>query len=207
LPTNRLTPSGVASVAIRSLHHAAEILTDIREKEEVLQVFEKINKETGWRIGFIYEDLKKKWGWNEELSPEHFAQTHTAAIQQKKAQQEEQERQMREQAQAAQQQNMTLQQSYHPGGAQSNFGTPQQSLQQMGMQPSHSAQHTPQQPPSTQKSTPAHAAMKLPPAGIPNPMYAKADFSLPQHPYQNFYVAPNVGAFGDPQGGGMYYHF
>ena len=29
------------------------------------------------------------------------------------------------------------------------------------------------------------------PQGISNPMYAKADFNLPQHPYQNFYVAPN----------------
>ena len=33
--------------------------------------------------------------------------------------------------------------------------------------------------------------MRKMPQGILNPMYAKADFNLPQHPYQNFYVAPN----------------
>jgi len=30
-----------------------------------------------------------------------------------------------------------------------------------------------------------------PPPGIMNPMYATADFNLPQHPYQQHYVAPN----------------
>jgi hypothetical protein len=142
-------------------------------------VFEKINKETGWKIGFIYDDLKKKWGWDESASPEHFAQTHTAAIQAKKARQEEQERQLREQAQAVQQ-SMTLQQSYNPG-AHSNYGTPQQNLQ-AGMQP-QSAQHTPQ--PQNQQQQATAAMMKRLPPGIPNPLYAKADFSLPQHPYQD----------------------
>ncbi|KAF1992786.1 hypothetical protein P154DRAFT_152639 [Amniculicola lignicola CBS 123094] len=35
------------------------------------------------------------------------------------------------------------------------------------------------------------AAPRRPPTGILNPMYATADFSLPQHPYQTHYVAPN----------------
>ena len=38
------------------------------------------------------------------------------------------------------------------------------------------------------------------PSGILNPMYAKADFNLPQHPYQDVYVAPSSG-YGHPQGG------
>jgi hypothetical protein len=55
---------GVASVALRSLAIAAECLTNRREQEEVLQVFDKIKAETGWRVGFLHTELKEKWGWN-----------------------------------------------------------------------------------------------------------------------------------------------
>ncbi|KAF2721555.1 hypothetical protein K431DRAFT_209979, partial [Polychaeton citri CBS 116435] len=128
---------GVASVAIRSLAHAAEVLTDRREQEEVLQIFDKINKETGWRIGFVYKELKEKWGWNDyQPSPEQYAQTHQAAREVKEAQSQTQRQQQKASA---------------PSAA---------------------------------------SAMKRPPAGIPNPLYAQADFNLPQHPYQNVYVAP-----------------
>lgn len=62
-----LTPSrGVASVAIRSLAIAAECLVVRREQEEVLQIFDKIKKETGWRVGFLHKELKDKWGWNQD---------------------------------------------------------------------------------------------------------------------------------------------
>jgi hypothetical protein len=47
--------SGVASIAIRSLAHAGEVITDRTQQEEVIRIFEKINKETGWRIGFVYK--------------------------------------------------------------------------------------------------------------------------------------------------------
>ena len=57
--------SGVASVALRSLAIAAEVLTVRREQEEVFQIFEKITKETGWRISFVFKELKEKWGWDE----------------------------------------------------------------------------------------------------------------------------------------------
>lgn len=156
--------SGVASVAIRSLHHAAETLTDRREQEEVISVFDKINKETGWRIGFVYKDLKEKWGWGQEPSPREFAQTHTAAIQQKAAAQE-----------ALQQQQLQM-----------------SSQHALNYAPQHSVVLAP--PLLHPPPTPQAAARKGPPAGIPNPMYKTADFSLPQHPYQNFYVAPSQGA-------------
>ncbi|KAL6710367.1 hypothetical protein ACN47E_009313 [Coniothyrium glycines] len=55
---------GVASVALRSLAIAAECLTDRREQEEVLQIFDKIRQETGWRVGFVNTELKQKWGWD-----------------------------------------------------------------------------------------------------------------------------------------------
>ena len=179
-------------MALRSLAHAAEVLTKRHEQEEVLQIFDKINKETGWRIGFVYKDLKEKWGWNEEPSAHQFAQTHTAAKQQKERE-EAQQRQLQEQAAAAmqqqsydfhQQQRLNLPMPQHP---------PPQSL-------------GPPPPPVSMNSTPSGssgsggsggqggggaAAPRKMPQGIPNPMYAKADFNLPQHPYQNFYVAPN----------------
>ena len=58
--------SGVASVAIRSLAIAAECLVSRREQEEVLEIFDRIQKETGWRTGFLHKELKDKWGWNKE---------------------------------------------------------------------------------------------------------------------------------------------
>ncbi|CAK1358107.1 unnamed protein product [Cercospora beticola] len=193
---------GVASVAIRSLAHAAEVLTDRKEQEEVLTIFDKINKETGWRIGFVYKELKEKWGWNEEISPQQYAQTHNAARQAKEAQ-DEQQRQMQEQAQRAQ--SLSLQQGFN-FGQQNNMSV----MQQQQVTPTQMS--PPQQPPpSQQQSRPRTSAPAKPriPSGIPNPLYAQADFTLSQHPYQKFYVPPNVSqsmgftANGQSNGGGV----
>jgi hypothetical protein len=54
---------GVASVALRSLAIAAECLADRREQEEVLEIFTKIKKETGWRVNFVLKELRERWGW------------------------------------------------------------------------------------------------------------------------------------------------
>ncbi|KAA8901430.1 hypothetical protein FN846DRAFT_766596, partial [Sphaerosporella brunnea] len=54
---------GVASVALRSLANAAECLEDHREQQEVLEIFDKIKKETGWKVAPIQSELKDKWGW------------------------------------------------------------------------------------------------------------------------------------------------
>jgi len=59
-------PRGVASVALRSIHHAGECLISRPEQEEVLTIINKIHKETGWRIQFIIDDLIKRWGWNDQ---------------------------------------------------------------------------------------------------------------------------------------------
>lgn len=58
--------SGVGSIAIRSLAIAAECLVVREEQEEVLQIFDRIRRETGWRVSFINQELKEKWGWNSE---------------------------------------------------------------------------------------------------------------------------------------------
>lgn len=55
---------GVASASIRCLAIAGEHLSVRREQEEVLDIFDKIKKETGWRVAFINDDLREKWGWS-----------------------------------------------------------------------------------------------------------------------------------------------
>ena len=51
---------GVASASIRCLAVAGENLIDRREQEEVLQIFDRIKLETGWRVDFIHDDLRDK---------------------------------------------------------------------------------------------------------------------------------------------------
>ena len=124
---------GVASVSIRCLAIAAECLVVRREQEEVLEIFNKIKKETGWRVSFLHGELTEKWGWNNQQDD-------------------------------LQQQQMNAMM----GG--SNFF-------QNG---------------TTMPPVPANPAPRRPqvPSGIVNPMYATADFSAPNHPYQAYYVAP-----------------
>ncbi|KAL9098184.1 MAG: hypothetical protein Q9163_006107 [Psora crenata] len=107
---------GVASVALRSLAIAGECLTDRDEQDEVIGIFEKICQQTGWRIGFIFDALRKKWGRTDDIP----------------------------------QQN--------PGYPSSTTALP---------------------PPP-----------KMPPMGIVNPQFAKADFQQAEHPYQKYYVPP-----------------
>jgi hypothetical protein len=124
---------GVASVALRSLAIAAECLVVRREQEEVLEIFEKIRKETGWKVGFLNKELKSKWGWQSEDA----------------------------------QQQMVAQQSslgqFFPSSTQA---------------------------PST-NLPPAPPPPRPMPSGILNPLLAKADFSLPNHPYSQHYQPPN----------------
>lgn len=197
---------GVASVAIRSIAHAAEVLTKRHEQEEVLQVLQKINKETGWRIGSLYKDLMEKWGWDSELSAEMYAQTHTgarqvregreAAAQQQQAYQ--QQRQLQEQAMQAQQ---SMQQNFDFNRTQSGSAASVGTI--ATMQPAVQSSGPPNLTPASMSGSVSGGksggggggggggGAKRPPQGILNPMYRTADFNLPQHPYQNFYVAPN----------------
>jgi len=184
---------GVASVAIRGLAHAAEVLQKREEQEEVLRIFEKINKETGWRIGYVYKDLMEKWGWEDaRMSEGQWSQTHEAA---RVAREQVQQREMQEQARG-------MPQGFDYGAQQNGLVVLQPAVQSTGPPP---MAPTPSQPSggSGGQGGGAAAPRKMP-QGIPNPMYAKADFNLPQHPYQNFYVAPNhVSASWNEGGGGQ----
>lgn len=66
---------GIASASIRCLAVAGEHLHVQREQEEVLEIFERIRSETGWRVAIINEELKDKWGWKNTNEP--FGNTQT----------------------------------------------------------------------------------------------------------------------------------
>lgn len=128
-----ISHSGVASVALRSLHTVAVCLTDRAEQDEVLAIFDKIRKETGWRIDFIYADLRKNWGHDKPEETQLTTFSYATSL------------------------------------------------------------------------PPAPPPMKMPPVGIVNPTYAKADFARQDNPYEGYYVAPiphppvqpsNPGVFG-----------
>jgi len=138
---------GVASVALRSLAIAAECLTIRREQEEVLEIFEKIRTETGWKVGFINKELKAKWKWQTE-----------------------------EQVQAQLVANQNSLAQFFPNTTTTTTQAPLQAP-----------------PPTTAAAT---INVNLPPArsipsGIPNPLLKTADFSLPNHPYQQYYQPPS----------------
>jgi len=150
-------------VALRSLAHAAECLTDRREQEEVLQIFTKINKETGWRIAFVFKELKERWGWSEHPS---MPQAHITSNS------DPTPRPIGHGSYSASPTQTAYTNTGSVSGPSGNYGQIQVAT-------------APPPPP------PAAPVARRPPIGIVNPMFATADFSMPQHPYQNVYVAPN----------------
>ena len=61
---NSFDNSGVASVSLRCLAIAAENLVSRQAQEEVLQILDKVIKETGWQVRFLQQELIERWGWN-----------------------------------------------------------------------------------------------------------------------------------------------
>jgi hypothetical protein len=57
--TAHVKDRGIANVALHSLAIAAEGLVIRREQEEVLEIFEKIRKETGWKVESLNKELHK----------------------------------------------------------------------------------------------------------------------------------------------------
>jgi hypothetical protein len=148
---------GVASVALRSMAIAAEALVDRAEQEEVLQIFDKVKKETGWNIGFLHKELVEKWGWNQDNN------SRSNGLSQ-----------------------------FFPG--QNNNGTgmgsgnlpPAGGNGQQGQGGGQGGQNQGQS---------QHAAQsRMARGGILNPLLRTADFSLPNHPYQQYYQPPNLHA-------------
>ncbi|KAK2798751.1 hypothetical protein FQN50_008733 [Emmonsiellopsis sp. PD_5] len=71
---------GVGSVSIRCLAIAAECLTTRQAQEEVLQIIDRIIKETGWQVGFLRPELIEKWGWNASPPQQQQQQSHQQPV-------------------------------------------------------------------------------------------------------------------------------
>lgn len=173
-------------MAIRSLAIAGEALFVRREQEEVLQIFEKIRTETGWKVGFLKKELPEKWGWEENPPPP--------------PQQQYAPSQSLQDGMLQQQQPMAMAPLQVPPIQMGNYQQLQptlQPLQQQQQQQPNATSLPPAPPPGPPPVTSAAASaglsnlMRLRGTGMLNPLLATADFTMPQHPYQAYYVAPN----------------
>lgn len=185
---------GVASVALRSLAIAAECLTVRKEQEEVLQLFIRIHRETGWRIGFIPKDLAHSWGWDREpdfklptqddprAGLEGFGNPNGGAMQGSKYAVHQFDKYGEMQARREQARNSIS--SSHAGDMSSTVST---KFQQISPLTTAGGAGTSARGSVASTLTPPR---KAPPQGIVNPMFAMADFSAAKHPYQEYYVAP-----------------
>ncbi|KAI1360835.1 hypothetical protein F5Y08DRAFT_331258 [Xylaria arbuscula] len=153
---------GVASVSIRSLVIVSEVLTNYAEQQEVVSILERIDRETGWKLAGAITGLKKNWGWERMTQP---SLTNTQLL-------------------------VPPAMGGGGGGAVSvsvsSAAAPQQ--QQMMLAPVTQVPATvaPQQmqPVVTTSATAARPPMRVNPLSF-------ADFSLPNHPYQNWYEPPS----------------
>ena len=174
---------GVASVAIRSLAIASCVLSDPREQDEVLEMLDKIHTETGWRLGKVHAELKNAWGWDQLP---HGKGSGLAA-------------------------------KFLSGPAGTGHGMPSApdiGGHQHGSAVASSSSTPPRHPvPLARRSPSEPAGRQLPAVSVaattvaaPVPSKAPvnplsfADFSLPNHPYQNWYEPPNrQGNYGGSQ--------
>ncbi|CAI4213052.1 unnamed protein product [Parascedosporium putredinis] len=186
---------GVSSVAIRSLAIASSVLSDPREQDEVLEIMKKITKESGWGLGRVMTELKKAWGRDagvggaatsdrgptqpqQQVPPMH----HQASSDQ--ASQHQQHNYPHRRATHPQPHMQQQQPQQHQQHRQHQMHTPPMS----GQQHQHHHQHL---------MGPSSSAQQSPPVIAPTPMKAPvnplsfADFSLPNHPYQNWYEPPS----------------
>ncbi|KAI1123430.1 hypothetical protein F5Y10DRAFT_53902 [Nemania abortiva] len=157
---------GVASVSIRSLVIVSEVLTEYAEQQEVVTILERINRETGWKLAAVITGLKKRWGWVKIEQPSLTAQLLGSALPPR---------------------NRIGKQ---PAGrmvtgkalcSSSTAAAPQQMMLTPVMQVPGTAVPQQMQPVVT-ASTPRPMPI--------NPL-SFADFSLPNHPYQNWYLPPS----------------
>ncbi|KAF4464339.1 regulatory for the arginine catabolic pathway [Fusarium albosuccineum] len=72
------TDRGVAIVAIRCLAIAGAMLTNPIEQAEVLDILDRINSTSGWRLGAVEIELRKAWGWERMKLPVPSPKTDTS---------------------------------------------------------------------------------------------------------------------------------
>lgn len=166
---------GVASVACRCLHHAAECLESRKEQEEVLAIYANIHRETGWRIGSITAELKHKWGWDLRSSANDITTTLPTH--------------------ADPHSHLTQEQKLILNGRASGFSA--RSSQYVAPPISPAQQHKRQYSDGGPEASPEallareRKRRQMAPPGTVNPMFRQSDFTAASHVYQEHYVAPN----------------
>lgn len=174
------TDRGVASVSIRSLAIVSEVLTDYAEQQEVVDILERIDRETGWKLAGVVTGLKKRWGWEKKMEPPHSLTTQ-----------------------------LRLGSALPPGGGGHGHGRGKQPVHRMvaGHPPPPAGNSTTTTTGAAQQQMMLAPVMQVPATAAPqqmqpvvmtsasrptrvNPLHS-ADFSLPDHPYQNWYEPPS----------------
>ncbi|GAP91880.1 putative C6 zinc finger domain-containing protein [Rosellinia necatrix] len=160
---------GVASVSIRSLVIVSEVLTDYAEQEEVAAILERIDRETGWKLAGIIAGLKKRWGWEKMEQPTPLAAQLLGSA-------------------PPSGNNNTLgggsgKQPVDRLAAGRPLATTAAPQQQMMLTPVTQVPAT-TAPQQMQPVVAASRSMRVNPLSF-------ADFSLPNHPYQNWYEPPS----------------
>ncbi|KXJ89163.1 hypothetical protein Micbo1qcDRAFT_14600 [Microdochium bolleyi] len=220
---------GVASVAIRSVALVAEVIHDLAEQQEIIQILEKIDHDTGWKLGGIIKQLRSVWGWDKQggglvanatLQPPHNPGTPNSLSSGGSSygsRLEYSNSQQRFPAPASYVSTGLGQQGATPPGHSSSvspsYKPAQQQVQLRGL-PQHPEQHlhqvsaplpasnvsavqspAPSELPPQRRQSMAVATSAATPVAAPRPMRVNplsfADFSLPNHPYQNWYEPPS----------------
>lgn len=223
---------GVASVSIRSVALVAEVIHDRAEQQEIVQILEKIDHDTGWKLAGIIKQLRSVWGWdkmgqgsglvaNATLQPPHNPSTpnslssvgssYGGRFEPTNSQQQRfsvsasyvSTAPNNHQGTTPPGQSTSVSPSYKPSHQQVQVrGVPQQqqqhlhqadtSLQTLNLSTVPPPAST--DPPQRRQSM-AVATSAATPVAAPRPMRVNplsfADFSLPNHPYQNWYEPPS----------------
>jgi len=210
---------GVASVSIRSIALVAEVIEDLAEQQEIVRILEKIDHDTGWKLAGIIKQLRSVWRWDKmdqsgglvasaTLQPPRHPGTPNSlssrgsSLSVKVDNAGPQQRLSGPATYAVMQPSKTpsFSSSYQHEHGDGTLPRHQQSVQQAD---------TPMPTPNYTTLPPASAPAEMPssrrpsiavatstaPVTAPRPMRINplsfADFSLPNHPYQNWYEPPN----------------
>lgn len=203
---------GVASVSIRSLAIVAEVLTDRAEQRECVDILENIDKATGWKLGAVVKNLKRVWGWEKQNSISGLAAQFLPAPQ---ATNNNNGGNNGNNPSSSSNTTTTTAPASHTMSAAPSPSERSASLASITNQPtpaadransisggggSRSGSIAGQMIPGlaqAQAHGPAHAQGQPPPVAAPRPVRLSvnplsfADFSLPNHPYQNWYEPPS----------------
>ncbi|KAK1759237.1 hypothetical protein QBC47DRAFT_293595 [Echria macrotheca] len=173
--------TGVKNGAIRCLAVAGAALTDRLEQKEVLEIFGRISRETGWRLDKVCRGLKETWRWEEEDDEEGTggrARSGLAPLPTTTGT------------------SSSTASGGGGGGGRGSAGPPPPGFFGSGTAESTTGSTTTTSTPpvtSTGTGTTTTVAAPTPTRPVINPLLANADFSRRDHPYQNWYEPPSAG--------------